>query len=104
MAVRKAMGLPAAKRAKPAAVDLPPEIRVAMGLPAKKRPTPKRRKKPKGDYRTGRIQFGGWIPFEAKEQLDVWAARNRWTRQMVLEHALNLFFAEQGLQRIAVIE
>lgn len=53
------------------------------------------------DYRAGRTQISGWIPQEAKRQIDIWAAQNGRTRQWVLEEALNLFFERESLPRLA---
>src|SRR5690349_20010839 len=55
----------------------------------------------KPDYRAGRTQFGGWVPKDAKRQIDIWAAQHGKTRQWVLEEALNLFFIREGLPRLA---
>jgi len=81
--------------------------RAAFSIPAR-HPTPSepREASPSGakpDYRAGRTQFGGWVPHEAKRQIDIWAAQHGKTRQWVLEEALNMFFEREGLSRLARI-
>lgn len=89
MAVRKNMGLPAAVAPIPEPVA---ELLPIAGAASK------------SDARAGRVQFGGWIPHEAKAQIDLYCFRNRQSKQWVLEEALNLFFTREQMQRIARAE
>ena len=78
--------------------------RAALSIPSKHPKAADPETPPAGakpNYRAGRTQFGGWVPQEAKRQIDIWAAQNGKTRQWVLEEALNLFFVREGLPRLA---
>ncbi|MGI4851985.1 MAG: hypothetical protein ACRYGR_08600 [Janthinobacterium lividum] len=56
---------------------------------------------PRSDGRAGKLQMTVWLPREAKIAIDLWVAQHQKTVQWVGEEALDLFFAQQNMQRIA---
>jgi hypothetical protein len=50
--------------------------------------------------RVGKVQLGGYLPPDAKRQLDVWAAMNGRTMQSMIEEMVNDFCAKHGLHRL----
>ena len=50
--------------------------------------------------RVGKVQLGGYLPPDAKRQLDVWAAMNGRTIQSMIEEMVNDFCAKHGLHRL----
>lgn len=64
-------------------------------------PAPAERPKvPQAPSRIGKVQLGGYLPPDAKRQLDVFAAVNGRTIQSIVEEMVDDFCVKHGLHRL----
>jgi hypothetical protein len=95
MATRPSLTMPT--RARPLVSN--PDRELPTPTPLPETPEPKRRAS-QAPSRVGKVQLGGYLPPDAKRQLDVWAAMNGRTMQSMIEEMVNDFCAKHGLHRL----
>lgn len=84
-------------RARPIAPNPDPTLSATVPLPETSDAKGKGSQAPS---RVGKVQLGGYLPPDAKHQLDVWAAMNKRTMQSMIEEMVNDFCAKHGLHRL----